>query len=93
MARGQVPGARCRVPHQLEIETQLDFTSGHKQAQVIRQTSMSALAIYRQFRSIADHTRLYRYYSAICTLSLAFIRMDHLPEIRKDKWYVFVLHC
>ena len=54
---------------------------------------MSDSAIYHQFRSIADHTRLYRYYSTICTLSLAFIRMDHLPEIRKDKWYVFVLHC
>jgi hypothetical protein len=53
---------------------------------------MSDLAIYHQFKSIADPTRLYRY-SAICTLSLAFIRMDYLSEIRKDKWYVFVLHC
>jgi hypothetical protein len=71
--------AICRTRHQMLIGT--------------HRMSLSELAIYHQFRSIADHTRLYRYYSPICTLSLAFIRMDHLPEIRKDKWYVFVLHC
>jgi len=50
--------------------------------------STSARAICHQFGSIAGFTRVYGYYSAICTFGPACFRMDHFPGIRKDNWYL-----